>query len=114
MITVQKTSRVNIIVPYHKLPNPLCLFNNLFQLCKMSTSLPESANSLTDTTDFSDLTLAWLGTAAAQIFVMQLGFLAFESGSVHPVWSQSIIIKNIEDTFVVCLPKKTLKNIIER
>ena len=43
---------------------------------------------------------AWLGTAASQIFFMQLGFLCYEVGFVHHVWAPSIILKNIEDTFV--------------
>ena len=48
------------------------------------------------------ITVAWLTTSSSNIFLMQLGFLAFESGSVHEVWAKSIIFKNIEDTFVVC------------
>ena len=41
------------------------------------------------------------GTAGSQIFFMQLGFLCYEVGFVRPVWAPSIILKNIEDTFVV-------------
>eukprot|EP01083_Nonionella_stella_P228344 809310_1 len=43
---------------------------------------------------------AWLSTAGSQIFLMQLGFLLYESGFVQKVWTNSIIIKNVEDTFV--------------
>eukprot|EP01083_Nonionella_stella_P027605 76041_1 len=45
-------------------------------------------------------TTAWLSTTASQIFFMQLGFLCYEVGFVKPVWTQSVILKNIEDTFV--------------
>eukprot|EP01083_Nonionella_stella_P038018 103563_1 len=45
-------------------------------------------------------TTAWLCTTASQIFFMQLGFLCYEVGFVKPVWTQSVILKNIEDTFV--------------
>ncbi len=33
----------------------------------------------------------------------KLGFLCFEVGYVHPLWTSAVIIKNIEDTFVVNL-----------
>ena len=39
-------------------------------------------------------------TAASQIFFMQLGFLLYEAGYVHSLWVNSIIMKNIEDTFI--------------
>eukprot|EP01084_Bolivina_argentea_P261094 441103_1 len=42
----------------------------------------------------------WLGTTASQIFIMQLGFVCYEAGFVHPVWTSTIIHKNIQDTFV--------------
>eukprot|EP01083_Nonionella_stella_P011215 31884_1 len=45
-------------------------------------------------------TKQWLCTTASQIFFMQLGFLCYEVGFVQPVWTQSVILKNIEDTFV--------------
>eukprot|EP01083_Nonionella_stella_P038017 103561_1 len=45
-------------------------------------------------------TTAWLSTTASQIFFMQLGFLCYEVGFVKAVWTQSVILKNIEDTFV--------------
>eukprot|EP01084_Bolivina_argentea_P049235 90576_1 len=45
-------------------------------------------------------TTSWLCTTASQIFFMQLGFLCYEVGFVQPVWTQSVILKNIEDTFV--------------
>eukprot|EP01083_Nonionella_stella_P031777 86988_1 len=48
----------------------------------------------------SQNTTAWLSTTASQIFFMQLGFLCYEVGFVKPVWTQSVILKNIEDTFV--------------
>lgn len=40
-------------------------------------------------------------TSGSQIFFMQLGFLCYEVGFVNNVWAPSIILKNIEDTFVV-------------
>eukprot|EP00485_Elphidium_margaritaceum_P006776 CAMPEP_0202696020 /NCGR_PEP_ID=MMETSP1385-20130828/9411_1 /ASSEMBLY_ACC=CAM_ASM_000861 /TAXON_ID=933848 /ORGANISM="Elphidium margaritaceum" /LENGTH=653 /DNA_ID=CAMNT_0049352115 /DNA_START=85 /DNA_END=2046 /DNA_ORIENTATION=+ len=43
---------------------------------------------------------AWLSTSASQIFFMQLGFLCYEAGYVKDIWAPSIILKNIEDTFV--------------
>eukprot|EP01084_Bolivina_argentea_P232153 391337_1 len=43
---------------------------------------------------------SWLSTAASQIFVMQLGFLCYESGFVPELWSGSVILKNMEDTFI--------------
>eukprot|EP01084_Bolivina_argentea_P166075 288425_1 len=49
---------------------------------------------------FEENTTAWLSTAASQIFFMQLGFLCFEVGFVKQIWTESIILKNIEDTFV--------------
>eukprot|EP01083_Nonionella_stella_P092081 257637_1 len=49
---------------------------------------------------YSQNTTAWLSTTASQIFFMQLGFLCYEVGYVHAVWTQSVILKNIEDTFV--------------
>eukprot|EP01083_Nonionella_stella_P304414 1057775_1 len=49
---------------------------------------------------FDQNTTAWLCTTASQIFFMQLGFLCYEVGFVKPVWTQSVILKNIEDTFV--------------
>eukprot|EP01084_Bolivina_argentea_P295053 507869_1 len=49
---------------------------------------------------YDDYATAWLSTTASQIFVMQIGFLCFEVGFVKPVWTESIILKNIEDTFV--------------
>eukprot|EP01083_Nonionella_stella_P237674 833550_1 len=45
-------------------------------------------------------TTAWLSTTGSQIFFMQLGFLCYEVGFVKTVWTQSVILKNIEDTFV--------------
>eukprot|EP01084_Bolivina_argentea_P261098 441107_1 len=51
-------------------------------------------------TPFGENTTAWLSTTASQIFFMQLGFLCYEVGFVKPIWTQSIILKNIEDTFV--------------
>ena len=50
-------------------------------------------------TDY-ELESGWLTTAASQVFFMQLGFLCFEVGYVDKMWTKSIIIKNIEDTFV--------------
>jgi len=47
-----------------------------------------------------DLETAWLLTAASQIFLMQLGFICLETGFVEYIWAGSIIIKNLEDTFV--------------
>eukprot|EP01083_Nonionella_stella_P204920 746682_1 len=47
-----------------------------------------------------DIQTAWLTTSGSQIFLLQLGFLLYECGFVNKVWTNSIIIKNIEDTFV--------------
>eukprot|EP00484_Ammonia_sp_Unknown_P030138 CAMPEP_0197028112 /NCGR_PEP_ID=MMETSP1384-20130603/7888_1 /TAXON_ID=29189 /ORGANISM="Ammonia sp." /LENGTH=798 /DNA_ID=CAMNT_0042457065 /DNA_START=18 /DNA_END=2414 /DNA_ORIENTATION=- len=48
----------------------------------------------------NEVITSWLGTTASQIFFMQLGFLCYEVGFVQSVWAPSIILKNIEDTFV--------------
>ena len=48
----------------------------------------------------NEVKTAWLGTAASQIFLMQLGFLCYESGYVEHIWTNSIIAKNLQDTFV--------------
>eukprot|EP01083_Nonionella_stella_P095895 269336_1 len=45
-------------------------------------------------------TTTWLSTTASQIFFMQLGFLCYEVGFVKAVWTKTVILKNIEDTFV--------------
>eukprot|EP01084_Bolivina_argentea_P036999 68406_1 len=50
-----------------------------------------------------ELETGWMSTSASQIFLMQLGFLCFEVGYVEPMWTKSIIIKNIEDTFIGAL-----------
>ncbi len=42
-------------------------------------------------------------TTGSQIFFMQLGFLAYEVGFCKPVWTPSLILKNIEDTVVSIL-----------
>ncbi len=34
----------------------------------------------------------WLGTTASQIFIMQLGFVCYEAGFVHPIWYVLIYI----------------------
>eukprot|EP01084_Bolivina_argentea_P103582 185531_1 len=47
-----------------------------------------------------EINTGWMGTAGSQIFFMQLGFLCYEVGFVKKVWAPSIILKNIEDTFV--------------
>lgn len=52
----------------------------------------------TDTSEV--IKTAWLGTAGSQIFLMQLGFLCYESGYVPHIWTNSIIAKNVQDTFV--------------
>eukprot|EP01084_Bolivina_argentea_P036997 68399_1 len=50
--------------------------------------------------NYTELETGWLATAASQIFYMQLGFLCYEVGYVDKMWAKSIIIKNIEDTFI--------------
>eukprot|EP01083_Nonionella_stella_P192314 710990_1 len=60
-----------------------------------------STNDLQDVQyEAQEAITAWLGTASSQIFLMQLGFLCYEVGFVKPVWTSSIILKNIEGTFV--------------
>ena len=48
----------------------------------------------------ANIFIVYKTTSAAQVFIMQLGFLAFEVGFVSPIWVNSIIIKNVEDTIV--------------
>lgn len=65
----------------------------------MSSGTDTPFNRLSDL----ELETGWLSTAASQIFFMQLGFLCFEVGYVDKMWTKSIIIKNIEDTFMGAL-----------
>ena len=57
--------------------------------------------------DLFEARIAWISSAAARIFFMQLGFLLYEVGYVKKVWGPSVILKNIEDTFVVELNQFT-------
>eukprot|EP01083_Nonionella_stella_P109518 319414_1 len=60
-----------------------------------------TSGSSSDVDEFDNAhTTAWMSTTASQIFFMQLGFLCYEVGYVKDVWTQSVILKNIEDTFV--------------
>eukprot|EP01084_Bolivina_argentea_P166070 288415_1 len=63
-----------------------------------------SLQIMTNTSETFDVhnpnTTAWLSTTGSQIFFMQLGFLCYEVGYVKRVWTKTVILKNIEDTFV--------------
>ena len=53
------------------------------------TSVGAPTPSPTETSAFYELRSGWLTTAASQIFLMQLGFTAFEVGFVENRWAKS-------------------------
>lgn len=48
----------------------------------------------------TSINATWLVLSASLVFIMQIGFMALETGSVGRVWRPGTIVKNFEDLFL--------------
>jgi len=48
----------------------------------------------------SSINATWLVLSACLVFIMQIGFMALETGSVGRIWRPGTIVKNFEDLFL--------------
>jgi len=62
--------------------------------------MSNSTNAETFTLHESSINASWLVLSASLVFIMQIGFMALETGSVGRVWKPGTIVKNFEDLFL--------------
>ena len=59
-----------------------------------------SSTSDTLTIHEASINATWLVLSASLVFIMQIGFMALETGSVGRIWRPGTIVKNFEDLFL--------------